>query len=737
MLLCSALFSRILAVVQEGGPPRAGPKAMTGPARRQSAPINYAIAAHVLRTIDCEAAEGESESDTPAVDGYLIERELGVGGAGRTFLARRIGSEAKVALKVLHAPVGSRESRSRVWRELDILQQLRLPSLPRLMDFGMSGNSLFVAMEYIEGAPLSQYFEARLPATIEELRARVQILERVARAVQSLHEHGVIHRDIKPSNVIVNDQAAPSIVDLGIATLISTDPMETLTVTGIPVGTPAFMAPEQAQGRRDLTSTRADVYSLGAIGYWLCAGETPHDLSNVTLHEAIRRVGLEAPRDPRSLWADLPRELAAILLKACSPVVLDRYASASDLADDLGSWLLGKPVMAVAQGRWHRSVLWIAKHPAAMAMIVLLVLLPIVGVAITACVVYFSNFRPDKLVLNPDHSGVSLRALNDRELRSWEPDHHSPDAVLLNTFLPTPAGDLDKSRSLIVFRGYQDNESRPLAAIHRYGASEDVEVPFPSPIHVPDALRYAAPITLGSDSMGIRFAMLEDVLPDMDGVARPELVILYHHARRSPACLRVFSLDGTLRYELWHDGHLTHAYWMAQPRLLVLAGVNSDGTWAERGETPKRLTAYPPVVFAVRPAIGVTNAILAWPGFDGDVQPVWYEAVLPASLSDFIRGIELLTSAREFPVGSPYVMMETGVAHSLEDLRTLRAIAWIIDANGRVVDQYPNAHWAAAEGLPDAKSAYLGPLPQRRNARPLTPESQPPHTTNGWPSPLK
>lgn len=688
-------------------------------------PLTYDAARRVFVALEFE--DQEHSTHFPNIDGYVVERELGAGAGGATFLARKANSEAKVALKILRRALGAQGTSSRVWRELDLLQQLRIASVPRLLDFGAADHSLYLATEYIEGTPLDRHFRSRAPADAAELRDRVEILRRLATAVHTLHEHGIIHRDIKPSNVIIGKGEQPVIVDLGIATLATPDPMETLTLEGVPVGTPAFMAPEQARGHRESISTRSDVYALGAVGYWLCTGTTPHDLSNATLHEAIRRVGSEEPRDPRALASSLPKPLSAVLAKACAAAPEHRYASAAELAEDLGRWLRAEPVVAVARGRWHRTVLWIARHPAAVALVLASIALPVVAVAVAAVLVYLSNFAPAKLVLSGDRSAVSLRARNDHELHLWQPRSARPEGAVLATLLENAGTESPTDRALLVFNGFQQDEPGPMAAIYSTRRPFAPLISFPLPTAIPEKLRYAVPVNPDAVSMGIDVAFLADVFPEQAGPPRDELVFTCHHNRRSAACVRIYSLDGELLFDVWHDGHLTGAYWMPDPGLLILAGVNSEVGWDGRGDTARKGTVYPPVVFAVRPERGTINATVSWPGFAGDLEPAWYKAVLPPTLSDFIDGAATLSQANEFSPAEPYVRMDTGDRRLHPRASSQRAISWIIDSTGSVVTRHATATWAADRDYPSADLAHLGQLPAEAPAptpEPASPVSQ-------------
>ncbi len=334
----------------------------------------------------------------PSIRGYSIHRPLGAGGGGDVYLATRDGSDRLLALKLLATRLGSGRAAERAWRELDVLSQLHLAATPRVIDYGLHDGRLFIAAEYVEGLPLDKHCESGDPAHSPahpltcspapahtsaaqplSLRDRVSLLARVADAVHSLHERGIIHRDLKPSNILIDGRGDPVIIDLGLAMLTGDDPQATLTLEGTPLGSPAFMAPEQARGERSLISTRTDVYGLGATAYAILTGHTPHakpsrgtgvppvstsptpsgtsvppvstgspnpEGDTPSIHEMIRRVSFEPPREPRELNPALPRPLAAILSKAVAREPGARYPSAASLAADLRRWLNGEPVSA-------------------------------------------------------------------------------------------------------------------------------------------------------------------------------------------------------------------------------------------------------------------------------------------------------------------------------------------------------------------------------------------------------
>ncbi len=279
------------------------------------------------------------EPGWPVIPGYRLVRQLGRGGGGNVFLGLRDGSENLCAVKVIHRHVTDESHAKRAWRELDVLQRLKLPFVPRVLDYGIHEGRLYFASDFIEGSALDAHCnELKLP-----IRDRVEILERLARQVQQLHEQGVSHRDLKPSNVIVDLQGDCHIIDFGIANLVAEEKVDTITETGSILGSPAYMAPEQARGDRRLISTRSDVYTLGAIGYKILTGEPPH-ASTGQPHVLLRRVASEPARSPRSIDPQLPRPIDAVLINAVEFDPTSRIPTALELADELRRWLDGEPV---------------------------------------------------------------------------------------------------------------------------------------------------------------------------------------------------------------------------------------------------------------------------------------------------------------------------------------------------------------------------------------------------------
>ena len=311
---------------------------------------------------------------------YELRSEIARGGMGVVYLARQISLDREVALKVL-PPTSSASAVARFHTEALAAARLHHPGIVPVHDFGEVDGRPYYAMEYVDGQDLSAGSGGR---PVDATRAAQRVAE-IARAVAHAHRAGVIHRDLKPGNVLVDSGGRASITDFGLAKRL--DEEVALTLTGEVLGSPGFMAPEQAEGRRDVDA-RCDVYGLGAILYHLLTGRPPFQADSVA--STLRQVLNDEVRPPRCHNPAVPADLETITLRCLAREPGRRYATADEVADDLERHLGGLAVRARRDSPLGRTVRWGRRRPAQAALAGVTVLL---ATSVTAAVLRIAHQR--------------------------------------------------------------------------------------------------------------------------------------------------------------------------------------------------------------------------------------------------------------------------------------------------------------------------------------------------------
>jgi len=323
---------------------------------------------------------------------YRITREVGVGGMARVYLAHDLRHERDVAIKVLHPDLAAALGAERFLAEIKTTAKLQHPHILPLLDSGEAGGLLYYVMPYVAGESLRTRLERETQLAVDDA---VRLAREALSALDYAHRHGVVHRDIKPENILIHEDQA-LVADFGIALAVSAAGGARMTQTGLSLGTPAYMAPEQAMGERAIDG-RADIYALGAVLYEMLVGEAP--FTGPTVQAIVARVMTESPRPVTGQRKSVPANVNAAVLRALEKLPADRFHSAAEFSTALGTTTFEARPTAAAKSREEKR-LEIRPN----------IILPwaIAGIALIAAIYFAARARADSGDLAPVYLAIDM-----------------------------------------------------------------------------------------------------------------------------------------------------------------------------------------------------------------------------------------------------------------------------------------------------------------------------------------
>ena len=287
---------------------------------------------------------------------YELLEEVGRGGQGVVFRARQKSLNRTVALKVISLGQWASKAHLKRFRlEAEAAARLEHPGIVPIHEVGERDGSCYFSMKFVEGGQLDEVVRRESMST----RQAAELIAKVARTVHYAHEHGILHRDIKPGNILLDAKGEPHLTDFGLARLVESESSVTQTLDVL--GTPSYMAPEQAVGNNAAVSSATDVYGLGGVLYQLLTGQPP--FAGGATYETIKLLLDTEPKQPRLLNPKIDRDLSTICLKCLEKDPKRRYTSALALAEDLERWLKHEPIQARHTGVFARGKKWVRRNP--------------------------------------------------------------------------------------------------------------------------------------------------------------------------------------------------------------------------------------------------------------------------------------------------------------------------------------------------------------------------------------
>ena len=407
-----------------------------------------ATAVPVTRYSDDPPTDPHTETLAPAsfssfassllIPGYEILEKLGEGGMGVVYRARQVRANRIVALKMVRGLL-TEQDRARFRIEAESVARLKHDNIVQIYEIGEHEDRPYFSLEFCVGGDLAEQLEKG--PLLPRLAAR--LVEALARAMEAAHRKHVVHRDLKPANVLIDEKGRPKVSDFGLAK--HTDEKSGLTQTNAIMGTPSYMAPEQAEGQTRIVGPPADVYALGAILYECLTGRPP--FKGISYLDTLEQVRQQEPTPPRQLRRNVPRDLETICLHCLKKDPAKRYNSAGDLAEDLRRFQNGESVRVRRPGFLERTWRWLNQGPA-LAFLLLILLIVLCNLGAVLALVYQAGVGQRREVVEAQTTAgvLQIAAQVDEYLRSY---HRLADlyarASSLRDYLLEPAAERKKT----------------------------------------------------------------------------------------------------------------------------------------------------------------------------------------------------------------------------------------------------------------------------------------------------
>jgi len=388
--------------------------------------------------------EGTAAQDLPWIPGYEVLGELGRGGMGVVYQAQHRALKRTVALKMMLAAghAGAAE-RARFRAEAEAVARLQHPNIVLIHEVGEADGHPYCALEFVAGGSLKQ----KLAGKPQPPKEAARLVEVLAQAMQLAHSRNVVHRDLKPANVLLADDGTPKVTDFGLARQLDSDSGQ--TQSGAVMGTPSYMAPEQASGHAHAAGPAADVYALGAILYECLTGRPP--FRGASMADTLEQVRHQEPLQPSRLQPKVPDDLETVCLKCLRKEPERRYASAEALAEDLRRWQAGEPITARPVGRMERTAKWVRRNPGMAGLVTAVAATLLVGTVVaTGLAIWgWSNAitaeQREKDALARKEDAEKAQKLADGETRKAREAERQKDRQLTRAEWLLYAGQLDRA----------------------------------------------------------------------------------------------------------------------------------------------------------------------------------------------------------------------------------------------------------------------------------------------------